>query len=84
LNELEEFLLELIDLLGHEEGIDECEVSIREVAVIPHLLSYQKRAEDEGTPVRGLQGHLCEGDQSVDVDQADDAALWTINRRHEI
>ncbi len=80
MNELEEFLLKLIDLLCDEEGIDESEVSIREVAVIPHLLCYQKRAEDEGTPVSGLQWHLCEGDQSVDVDQADDAALRTISR----
>ena len=40
LHELEEFLLKLVDFLGNEEGIDESEVRIGEVAVIPNFLCH--------------------------------------------
>ena len=76
LHEFKELLLKLVDLLGHEEGVDEGEVRIGQVAVIPNLLSYQKGAKDERAPVSWLQRHLREGYQSIDVDQADDAAFW--------
>jgi hypothetical protein len=78
LDELEELLLELINFLGHEEGVDECEIRIRQVAVIPDLLCHQEGAQDQWAPVRWLQGHLGERDQPVDIDEADDAALGTI------
>ena len=40
LNELKEFLLKLVDFIGHEEGIDEREVTVREVSIVPDLLRY--------------------------------------------
>ena len=78
MDELEELLLELINFLGHEEWVDEREICIRQVAVIPDLLCHEEGAQDQWAPVRRLQGHLSEGDQPVDIDEADDAALGTI------
>jgi hypothetical protein len=78
LDELEELLFELINFLGHEEWVDEREIRIRQVAVIPDLLCNQEGAQDQGAPVRWLQGHLSKRDQPVDIDEADNAALGTI------
>ena len=75
MNELEELLLELVDLLGHEERVDEGEVRIGQVAVIPDFLSHQKGAKDKGTPIGRLQRHLCEGYKSVYIHQTNNAAL---------
>ena len=75
MNELEELLLELVDLLGHEERVDEGEVRIGQVAVIPDFLSNQKGAKDKWPPIGRLQRHLCEGYKSVYVHQTNNAAL---------
>jgi len=80
LNQFEEFLLEFVDFLSHEEGVDEGEVGVREVAVVPHLLGHEKRAKDKRAPVGGLKRHLCESNQSVYVDETNDAAFGTIKR----
>ena len=38
LNQLQELLLQLVDLLSSEKGIDICEISIAQISVIPHFL----------------------------------------------
>ena len=75
LNELQEFLLKFVDLLGYEERIDKGEICVGQVAIIPDLLGYQKGAKDKWTPVGWLQGHLSEGNESVYVNQTYNAAL---------
>jgi hypothetical protein len=54
LDELEELLFELVDLVSDEEGVYECEICIRKVAVVPDLLCYKEGAQNEGTPVSWL------------------------------
>ena len=41
LNELQELLLELVNFFGNEEWVDEREIGVGEVAVIPHFLGYE-------------------------------------------
>lgn len=75
LNQLQELLLQLVQVFRREEGVDESEVGVREVKVVPDFLGYEDGDHDDGAPVGGLQGDVCEGDQAVDVDEADDAAF---------
>lgn len=65
----------MVDFVCHKEWVDECEVRVGEVAVVPHLLGHQQGAEHKRAPVGGLQGQVCESNQAVDVDKANYAAL---------
>jgi len=75
LEQLQELLLQLVDLVRHEERIDEREIRITQVLVVPHLLGHEQRTKDERSPVSGIKWHPGKGNQSVDVDETDDAAL---------
>ena len=77
MDQLEEFLLKLVDLLSHKERINECKVGIREVTIVPNFLCNQKRAEKHGSPVGGLQGHFSKRNEPINVNETDDAALGT-------
>ena len=77
LNKLKELLLELIDLLSHEEGINEREIGISQIPVIPDFLRNEQAAQKHRAPVGWLQRHLGKGNQPINIDQTDDAALRT-------
>ena len=71
----EEFLLQLVDLKFVEEWVDESKVSIGQAfPVIPDFASDKQAAQDQW-PVGGrFQRDACKSCQSIDVDEADDAA----------
>lgn len=77
LDQLQELLLQLVDFFSDEKWVDKREIGVGEVAVIPYLLGYEQRTQKKWSPVGGLQRHLCESDQPVDIYEAYDAALWT-------
>jgi len=81
LDQFEELFFETIQLVGHEERVDEGEVGVAEIAIIPNFLGYEERAEDEGPPVGGLKRNFCERDQSIDVDQTNYAAFGPAKRQ---
>jgi len=58
LNQLQELLLKLIDFLSHKEGVDEREISVGKVPIVPYLLGNEQRAQEERSPVGGLQRHF--------------------------
>ena len=60
LNEFEELLLELIDLFSYEEWVDEREICVGKIAIVPYFLSDKKRAQEQWPPVGWLQRHFCE------------------------
>lgn len=68
LEQFEELLFQGVDFFSNEERVDESKVSIGQVLVIPHLLGHQEGAQDQRTPVGGIQGQTSECDQSVNVD----------------
>lgn len=73
-------MLQFVDFFSNEERIDECEICVGQIPVVPHLLCNQERAQNKWSPVSGLQGHFSKSNESVDIDEADDAALRTIRR----
>ena len=77
LNQLQELLLQLVDLLCDEKWVNEGEISVGEVSIVPDFLGDQKRAKKHWPPICWLQRHLSESNKSIYIDQADDAAFWT-------
>lgn len=77
LDKFKELLLKLVDLLSHEEWVDEGKVRITEIPIIPYLLCHQQRAQDQWSPIGWMQWHLGKGNQSIDIHQAYDTALRT-------
>lgn len=70
-------MFKFVDFVCDKEGINECEVRVGQVPVIPHFLSNKEGAQYERPPVGRLQGHLCECNKSVYIDQANNAAFRT-------
>lgn len=77
-------MLKLVDFFCNKEGINEGEISIGQISVIPHFLGHKERAQHEGSPIGGLKGHLSKCNQSVNVDQAYNAAFRTSNDYNKI
>ena len=75
LDQFKELLLELVDFGCDEEGVNECEVCVREITIVPYFLRDEEGAEDEWPPVGRLQRNLSEGNQAIYVHQADNAAF---------
>mmetsp|Transcript_56955 Transcript_56955/g.78984 ORF Transcript_56955/g.78984 Transcript_56955/m.78984 type:complete len:246 (-) Transcript_56955:47-784(-) len=75
LEELQEFLLKLVDFFSDEEGVNEGKIGVGQVLVIPHLLSHHDGAKEQRSPIGGVEGHASKGNEPVDIHQADNAAL---------
>ncbi len=75
LEQLKKLKLEHVDLIEHEKWIDECKIRIRQIAIIPDLLSHEKRAENNRSPVSLIERDACVSNEPVNVDQTNDNAL---------
>ena len=78
LNQIQELLLKLVDLSCSEERIDVGKVIVGQIPIVPNFLGNKQRREDERSPVSWVQGKRGEGNQSVDIDETDDAAFRTV------